>query len=58
MFRRGEMESEANMLKVYKQINQGNGLEVRPKDQKNQEFQDNPKDLRNWSFCGEENLNN
>ena len=41
VFRKGEMESEANMLKVYKQIS-ASGLDVRPKDSKNQEFQDNP----------------
>lgn len=55
-FRKGEMESEANMLKVYKQLQTNQGLEVRPKDSKNQEFQENPKDLRNWSFCGVEDL--
>jgi hypothetical protein len=44
------------MAKIYKQINQKN-LDVRPKDQKNQEFQANPKELSNWSFVGEANLN-
>lgn len=57
-FKKGEVESEANMTKIYKQMQKDGGFDVRPKDDQNFEFQLDPTAMRNWSFVGEENLYN
>lgn len=55
-FKKGEIESEANMDKLYAMIKSDGGVGVRAKDAKNEEFHADPKDLRNWSFIGEDSL--